>query len=340
MSRRIRPPRWAGVLVVALAVLLLAELGVRQVHAELAPPPLWPNPFADLKSEQMDDLGQADTVLVGSSIVNAGLDPDRIAAAAGLDADHGIYNAALPQSPVEQWPLWYLDVVAPHLEPTCAVLGISVRDWNATNERQDLVDEFRASEGYQRTVGTAGWLSRVDELLSGQSLLLRYRSVLRQPGSALQWAQGEDVDGWPRRDVGDQGRYRNFDDVTYEATPDRIARLEKGAMADYEPGGRKARALAHLLDGLAVRGIRPVVARMPALQEVMVEQDLLTEDDVARTAEQLEQVAADHGAVTLADSGLDDRSELFADEYHLNEAGMQAVSEWVGRELADTPCGG
>src|SRR3546814_581408 len=92
-----RPRRRLGrVLLAALAVLVVAEVGVRLVEDRLPPPPDWYTPEYGVKERQLRDLaaeGGASVALLGSSVIDVAVDP------AGLDgpvtADRPAYNAGL-----------------------------------------------------------------------------------------------------------------------------------------------------------------------------------------------------------------------------------------------------
>jgi hypothetical protein len=318
------------VLVTVLVVVGLAELGVRTFADAFPPPARWANPFADVKVDQMQERGAATTVLMGSSIVNAGLDP-------GVLGDEGVpgpvYNAALPGTGIEAWVVWYPEVVVPVLGPERAVIGVSVRDWNASTFDPADVERFREAEGFRRFVGDAGWLSRLDHAASGVLDLVRYRAALRQPASVVAWNAGEVVDGWPRREMDDDGRYLGFDDVRYHRDPERLAERRDGSMAEFRPGGPRELAFETLLDDLATRGVQPTIVRLPAMTADLVDAGLVTRDAVARFDDQLRAVAAARDLPLLDARSFDDRDDLFADEYHLNEIGVQRLSRWVARRV-------
>ncbi|WP_052664326.1 hypothetical protein [Nitriliruptor alkaliphilus] len=327
-----RPKRRVpAVLVTVLVVVALAELGVRAAGDAFPPPARWANPFADVKVDQMQERGTATTVLVGSSIVNAGFDPATLVEE-GVPGP--VYNAALPGSGTEAWVVWYPEVVVPVLGPQRAVIGVSVRDWNASTFDPADVERFREAEGFRRFTGQAGWLSQLDHAASGVSELVRYRSALRQPASVVAWNAGEPVDGWPRREIDDGGRYLGFDDVRYHRDPERLAERRDGSMADFRAGGPRQQAFETLLDGLANRGVRPTIVRLPAMTADLVAADVVTREQVARFDTQLRAVATARDLPLLDARSFDDRAELFADEYHLNEVGVQRLSRWTARGMA------
>src|SRR3546814_4623858 len=69
-----RPRRRLGrVLLAALAVLVVAEVGVRLVEDRLPPPPDWYTPEYGVKERQLRDLaaeGGASVALLGSSVID------------------------------------------------------------------------------------------------------------------------------------------------------------------------------------------------------------------------------------------------------------------------------
>src|SRR3546814_12307906 len=125
--------RLGRVLLAALAVLVVAEVGVRLVEDRLPPPPDWYSPEYGVKERQLRDLaaeGGASVALLGSSVIDVAVDP------AGLDgpvtADRPAYNAGLIGANLEMVDVWSEHVVEPALAPDVAVIAISSRDVNAT----------------------------------------------------------------------------------------------------------------------------------------------------------------------------------------------------------------
>jgi hypothetical protein len=339
-SRHRRASRTGGGLVVLVLVLVLtvAELGVRTIEPDLPAPASWGNPFADLKTEQLTERaapgrGPTEVVLVGSSVVNAGLDPTRLASAAG-EPDLAVYNAALPSFPPEQWPSWIVEVVQPTLGPSVVVLGVSIRDLNGTTA--DLVHEsrFRDSVGFRRATGRAGGLERLDATVSERSALVRHRAALRRPGSVVARTRGEEVEGWPRLEVDADGRYLGFDDDdSHRPRPDRLDGLRDGILRDFRAGGLRLDAVARVVDGLRDAGVEVALLRMPAMNDVLVDGEVVPRAEAARFDELLRDLAADRGLAFVDASELDDRPELFSDEYHLRARGVAELSDLVGRQL-------
>jgi hypothetical protein len=335
-----RTSRAGGGLVVLVLLLSLAaaELGVRTIEPDLPAPASWGNPFADLKAEQLTERaapgsGPTDVVLVGSSVVNAGLDPTRFAAAAG-DPDLAVYNAALPSFPAEQWPSWIVEVVQPTLRPSVVVIGVSIRDLNGTTA--DLVYErrFRDSVGFRRATGRAGGLERLDTSVSERSALVRHRAALRRPGSVVARTRGEEVEGWPRLEVDADGRFLGFDDdTTHRVRPDRLDALREGVLRDFRAGGLRLDAVTRVVDQLRDAGVEVAVLRMPAMTDVLVDGEVVPRDEAARFDRLLHDLAAERGLAYVDASELDDRPELFSDEYHVRARGVSELSDLVGREL-------
>src|SRR3546814_16175621 len=121
-----RPRRRLGrVLLAALAVLVVAEVGVRLVEDRLPPPPDWYTPEYGVKERQLRDLaaeGGASVALLGSSVIDVAVDP------AGLDgpvtADRPAYNAGLIGANLAMVDLWSEHVVQqdlPHARPGIAL---------------------------------------------------------------------------------------------------------------------------------------------------------------------------------------------------------------------------
>jgi hypothetical protein len=114
------------VVIGALSALLLAEAGARVVLEDLPDAREWPTPETEIKNAQLVRLSREgvdlDVVFVGSSAVEAGVDPDRLRERTGLLA----YNAALPFSTALSNEFWLRRFVLPLTHPDTVVIGLSV----------------------------------------------------------------------------------------------------------------------------------------------------------------------------------------------------------------------
>lgn len=132
--------------------LLLAEGALRVLSPSLPSPAPWPSVGIEVKAERVVALADedVDVVLLGSSITEAGVDPDGLQQHAGLSA----FNGAGPYSTPVSMATW-LDDQLWALDPELVVLGLPI--WGAPDPREDDVldnafAELRAFEQSQQGV--------------------------------------------------------------------------------------------------------------------------------------------------------------------------------------------
>src|SRR3546814_10620201 len=160
-----RPRRRLGrVLLAALAVLVVAEVGVRLVEDRLPPPPDGYSPEYGVKERQLRDLaaeGGASGGRLGSAVIDVAVAP------AGLDgpvtADRPAYNAGLIGANLEMVDVWSEHVVEPALAPDVAVIAISSRDVNANGAGlESQTPGFYALPAVERLLDTESLLERIE----------------------------------------------------------------------------------------------------------------------------------------------------------------------------------
>lgn len=317
-----------------LVVLLAFEVLARTLEPHLPEPTRWGNPFTDAKAAQIEDLaadGGVDVLLAGSSIANAGLDPDAFDSAP--DGARSAYNAALPGVSIRYVDAWVREIALPQLCPSLLVVGVTARDYNdrdSSNRRS--LDAYR--EATPRLIATdqGGWLDRVDRFAVERSTFLRLRSLLRQPANVVRWLRGERVRGWPPRWLTAEGRYIGFDNDTYAVNDRRRAGLER-AFRDFTVGGAEEEALERLVETAQGHGVEVAIVEMPVLEGRLTPYLPDGLADIERFRQSVEVVAARTGATLVQLPEFADREELFADEYHPNGDGTPMISAAIVREL-------
>lgn len=143
-------------LVVAMIVFGIAEVAVRAIEPRLDPPVLWGDLETQWKVAQMDGLaatGEADVVFLGSSIVNAGFDPELFAELS--EPGTVVYDAALNATSPHLLELWAKEIMLPRLRPDLVVIGLSSRELNDHGISQ--------AEQYERYVESIGRAFEIDE---------------------------------------------------------------------------------------------------------------------------------------------------------------------------------
>lgn len=184
LRRRVPFPALAAAVVV---LLLVTELGVRAIEDWLPVSQAGDAAEVELKWEQvlaLEDAGEGtDVVFLGSSAMDAALDPEAWAAASV--AYPRPYNAALLGQPFDSMRRWGRDFVLPRTDPALIVVGVTPFDV----PQIDILDTSRAvveklfDDAMDRL--EEGALSRADRRLADRSAIVRHRSSFRSPVQLL-----------------------------------------------------------------------------------------------------------------------------------------------------------
>ena len=316
---------------IALAVLLGAEGAARVVARSLPPPTDWPNPFLEVKAERIEALSTegVDVVFVGSSVTQADLDP-------GLFAERSsrfdsAYNAGIPSASPRVWRLFLDDTVHRHLCPDLVVVGVDIRQYNDNQPGSDRDEErYQASPGRERYVtpdADVSFADRAEEWVERNSALFRLRGRFREPDKLFAWATGiGTIGGWSTGTVPADGRFRGFDSIVFEPPPTGLDRLRRTAFRDFEVGGVEEDSLVAIAAAARERGSAVVMVIMPALYADMTPALPGGVADVAAFRASVASAADRAGVPLLVFPHLENRPELFADLYHMNGAGSEALT--------------
>lgn len=269
----------------------------------------------------MDALGRrggADIVAVGSSMVNAAVDP--AALTRELGGRRPVFNAALNGAGARLLERWTLEVVVPRLRPKTVVIGVSSRELNDRGlDAAHAYDVVIGSRGFRDATGDGTFADRLEDRIAESSYLVRYRSVLRQPS---RWGgrKGSPV-GSRVNDLGVLRALRIFDNATYATTPRLSRATATRSLNDLTFGGRETAALGRLVTGLTSRGIRVVLLEMP-ITEDEIRLHPAGAADYARFEALLARFAAAHPAVRVFDmrERFPDTAD-YRDPHHLNGTG-------------------
>jgi len=166
----------------AVAVLVLAEGGIRLAGAALPEPVLWPSIEADIKVEQMNESVHRPTqvVFLGDSTMESGVDPSRLGE---LGVAVSSYNASLPWSTPLSMEVWYGEVVAPRLEPDLLYVGLVPPSAQTGREEDVLYQGLLTALNSQKeslTRTLAGW----SELYRRRTLIRDLPVILRREKAA------------------------------------------------------------------------------------------------------------------------------------------------------------
>ncbi len=326
--RRFRRAPLVGRVAVGLVVgLLVAEAVARiAMSASDATEIEWYDAATQLKVEQIDALGGADVVIVGTSMAWQDLDP---AVLSGVGVDGVIYNAGLAGAiPTVTGP-WLVDEVLPRLEPTTVVWGLSPLDFTASYGAE-------AEAAYDGAVATApGWLGDLDRSSSQLSVLVRHRRLLRDPARLLASANDEGTLALAEAasTLGPQGQRLDF---TIDTAP-RTGDVNRARMATPGVDSADLAALVAAVEALQADGVTVVFVELPVPPRFVAAIDdgerRLDEFRrlLAATADELD-VALLGPADDLDDPLVDDD---FVDFTHLDAAAIARFSRSTARQLVD-----
>lgn len=319
-DERGRVGRGRGPLLVAAVVVVLAELGVRAFSGPLPEPQLWSTPEIQYKVELIEEAGDVEVALTGSSVIDVSVDP------AGLGRP--AFNAALGAASIGMVADFTRAVAVPRLDPEIVVIGLTSRELNANSLEQSAIEQrFRDAPGVREAMGTESLLDSVARRASDLSALVRYRSVLRDPDTWLGQSRRE----WGSQVTSDGGLYLGFLDSAYRFDEVNRRSLGRGALRDFQIGEAQVRALRDLVEDLRSDGIEVLLVATPVTDDWVALHPGGVADHEAflRTVDQL----ADDAGVPFVEAGVWE-DELFADPLHVNRAGMERLTALVRDELA------
>jgi hypothetical protein len=247
--------RLKGTLVVALLLLVAAELTLHFFGPRLGEPQFWYAPDAQVIVEGMDRLERAgvtsDLVLVGSSMVEYGLIPSMFEGGLGsIDAAH---NVGIPKGYTTVVQRWLLDEVVPRLAPKRVIWGLSSIDFNGGRPTPALA-EYEAARA-----GALGFFGAADRVLWTTSMISRYRDLLREPSDWVTILDARSGDAVAALD--DLLEPTVWPDV--RRTPKTLADLKSSLLFDFRVGSEHAASFEATIGSLQTAGTDVVIVLLP-----------------------------------------------------------------------------
>ena len=304
MPTRRRAPWILGL----VAPLMGVELALRALAPSLPSPDPWPSVGMEVKAEYAERLVDdgIDVLFLGSSVSEAGIDPDRLLVEHGIDA----FNGAGPYSTPVAMQRW-LDRSLWPLEPETIVIGLPI--WGAPDPVADdvLARGFDALEARE---------AQRDSLF-GRSEFWARRGQLRD----LVGLVSESVDATAYTTRGHLTIYRDQHGGTGDdpagGTPfPGFSADNEAALAEIvaEAGRRRSRVVLLLEPG----GCPPI---LPGCADAESER---------RALEALEEIAAELGVALINGRVLDAPADWYADSAHFNAGGTVAFTDFIAAALA------
>lgn len=306
------------ILVVLVLTFLATELAARVASGSLPEPLVWSTPEMQYKVQQLEERDGSEVALVGSSVIDAGLDPAQVGG--------NVYNAALGAGSMRMIADFTRSVVVPRLDPDVVVVGVSARELNAFSAAVDEHERnFLAAPAVREALGTETVLDRLDRAMRDVSHLFRHRAALRDPGA---WFS--DDEGWDGRATGPDGFYLGFLDVPYRGGPEVRRNLAERAVPDFEIGERQLGELRALLTGLRDEDRRVVLTIGPVTRD-FVEAFPGGAADHEHFVSVVTSMADEIG-IELVTTGVWN-SSLMADPVHTNAEGATRFSALIAEAL-------
>jgi hypothetical protein len=308
-----------AILVVAViaVMLVIGELGVRALDSRLPRALVWQSAEAEDKVDRMDTLaaaGGVDMVFVGSSLVNAGVDPKLFA------DDITAYNAALSAAVPQLTDPWTVDVVFPRLHPKVLVVGVSSFDFSDNASATAFYNAFAQSLGGREAIGADDVLDDADRWMHDHSALWAHKFDLRDPATTLDALRGKNPPDDPLvQQVEPTGHTIYKGHGAFNNRPDAGPPIGNWSVGTKNPGAHVA-----LIAAAKAQGIKVVLVDMPVTDEYIARHPHGSED-FATYLDRLRELGASTGTPVLEFDSIRDHS-LFADIVHLNATGATAFT--------------
>lgn len=309
-----------------LVVLFVAEVGARALEPRVDwDSTHWAVEGVERKFRHLREREDLEAVFLGSSLVQAGVDPTKFAQSTGLCA----YNAALPGAQLRRLKPWAQEIVVPEADPKVVVLGVSIRDTNDNApDEADLSAAFVGSPGFRAAAGHR--LSVIEALERASfeaSAFIRTRENLRTPVTAVKLALGQDD-----RELTEEGLWTAFASDSYRTSAERREGIRL-SLTNYSTGRIDIPAAIDLVVNLRAEGRELLLVAMPTLYRELLPLLKGGMSDLHEYERALSELAAGTGLALLRADQLITASADFADEYHLNALGSDKLTDLIAERV-------
>jgi len=317
------------------AAMAATEASLRLLEPTLPTHRLWYDTLPAIRVQQMKEVGRADVVFGGHSMVHCGIRPGTVLEAASL-THLTAYNAGLHRGFYPVSGPFLVDAAVPMLRPSLVVLGASIFD---LNDNSELVQDTR--ERYERALlGRQDAVGAVARFAALHSAAFRNKGAIRRPRRFVAAVRArlsgtevvdEDVRD-SRNNVGDGGEWLGYAGRGFRTTENMRRHLVEGGLGDFEAGGVQL--------GEMGRWVRRIEALGPQVAMVLMPPSLALGDAfpdghrrLAEGRDAIRQLGLDLGIEVLAPECELRDEDHYADLAHLNRSGMERFSAALGRAL-------
>lgn len=315
-----------------VVTVVLAEAGARLVALRLGESSDWNDPGLATQVRNMRRVGRgeggADVVLLGSSAVGEGIDPERLAQSS--QAAESAYNAWHAGAPASALDLMTRALVLPILRPRLVVIGLTSEQLNDNGTGDDSYEALRSSSGRPRVPGDETITQRLERRIVSWSYLVRLRSTLRRPNELVKGLRaGPDTNPY---NINTRGMSFETLDKELQLTA-RHLEQNRQALADYHVGSQELPALGRLVHRLRGNGVAVLIVNMPVLQDAYVPLHPRGSADHERYQSALESFTRTEAVPYLNANQEPWGPEWFADENHVNGRGSARLTKLVSTEV-------
>lgn len=323
-------PRWGRLLLVAVAVALVTEVGALALGPHLPPVSGWPGYEYAQHEDQLAALGgDVDVLVLGDSSGGVAIRPDEL-------VEDGVarngYNYWLGGAPMRSVALLASEVVLERARPETVIVGVTMRNFNDAAGQASHLAALQASSAFREETGRLSWVDAADDWLQARSAIFRHRDILRDPLDLLRQLRSPTV---PDR-LGAEGHVTDRGGDRLEEEPADHLQQEREAMADYAVFPEDVAALDELLGELQQRGSTVLVVSLPVTSAFI---DLAQggTEDYDRFVSAVSAAAGSNGAHVLDTMVQAWPDELFGDVNHLNDSGAARLRPIVADAIAGLP---
>jgi hypothetical protein len=324
----------AGWVVVALggvaAAVVACEITLRRAAYKLHPLTEWQNWEMHHKVSAVNELacdGGASVVAVGSSMINAAIDPYYLSAL--LQSDRPVFNAGLNGAGTRLLERWTLDVVLPRLRPDLVVIGFGSHELSHGNLiARRLLDSLLTSRAWGELRGGGSVWDRVKRWAERRSFLVRYRRYLGRRKLFRDTPSRRSSTcrrlGMPRALL--LFRFRQY------RIDDRQLTIWNQLLAEFDIGTEEIAALGRLIAGVRAAGAIPILVRMPVTKD-WVNMHPRGQADFETFQRAVSSFAYGHDVVYADLAGRLHSIEYHADPVHLNGEGLREFTALLAKVI-------